>query len=125
MFGVKDSKYFRYAIFLEAYTPKKQKGPFHSIQKFDGSSLPPCANVLLEKTKRTNQICAIWRHSTKNAPNFYDPQNHGWVLNDNQYVINWFSGLQQPVNLDDIIVNQESNDEEDDNCDYDSSDDDE
>lgn len=49
-----------------------------------------------------NQICAIWQYACDKQPKFYQPDEHGWMLENNSYTIKWFLGPQCPQNLDEI-----------------------
>ena len=40
------------------------------------------------------------------------PSNHGWLLKDNTYVINWFDGDQYPSDIEINGSIEEQNDEE-------------
>ncbi|XP_031341089.1 uncharacterized protein LOC116169200 [Photinus pyralis] len=95
----------RYEIFLDAYKPKHNDNEiFNRIRQFDGSSLPPCSDVLLMKIKRVNQVCGIWRHATQRSPKFYLPENHGWIIDNNLYTLRWYAGPQFPEKLEDILT---------------------
>ena len=63
-------------------------------------------------------------------PSDLDPKDHGWLLKDNQYSINWYDGEQLPQSIVNIIC-KEGNGELNDNleeeaslCYFDKSDDD-
>ena len=42
----------RLDTFFKKYKPKKNDSPISCVRKMDGSSLPPCSRVVLEKLKR-------------------------------------------------------------------------
>ena len=44
----------RLKMFLKKYKPKIGKNPISCVKKMDGSSLPPCSPVILQKLRRTN-----------------------------------------------------------------------
>ena len=44
----------RLDIFFNKYQPKKNDSPISCARKMDGSSLPPCSRLVLEKLKHTN-----------------------------------------------------------------------
>ena len=54
----------RFEMFLEKYKPKGDDKKITCVKKLDGSSLPPCSRVLLEKNNRTKYIAAMWRSSS-------------------------------------------------------------
>ena len=46
-------------MFLKKYKPKIGKNPIFCARKMDGSSLPPCSPVILQKLRRTNYVCSV------------------------------------------------------------------
>ncbi|XP_044760188.1 uncharacterized protein LOC123317646 isoform X1 [Coccinella septempunctata] len=78
------------------------KNPLDKVKNFDGSLMPPCKKVLINKIKRMNQVCAIWNYATEAHPNFFDPERHAWRLVDGRYEVEWFIGPQTPSTLREI-----------------------
>ena len=42
----------------------------------------------------------------------YCPENHGWLLNEGKFSLNWFEGEMSPASLEDIVVTEIEEDEE-------------
>ena len=47
-------------MFLKQYKPKIGKNSISCAKKMDGSSLPSCSPVILQKLRRTNYVCSVW-----------------------------------------------------------------
>ena len=89
----------RMQIFLEKYRPKCGEERLRCAKKLDGSIMPPCGNVLLQKLKRTHLITR-WMSATVSQPPDEYPKNSGWVFEDQSYIIKWFEGSTAPKALD-------------------------
>lgn len=103
----------RLDLFLKTYKPKK-KNPLVTVRGIDGSSLPPCRNVLMQHISRSNYICGTWNYATQVTPNILHPELHGWELSNGKYSVRWFTGDMVPSKIRDIIIeeNEEDADEE-------------
>ena len=53
---------------LVKYKPKIGKNPISCARRVDGSSLPPCSPVILQKLRRTNYVCSVWLNAHKPSP---------------------------------------------------------
>lgn len=103
---------------------------FVSISGMDFKTMPPCRPVLINKVKRANYISQMIKTCHKNLIPLDFPDLHGWVLSDNQFVIEYFNGLRFPDSIADedkareIEENEDSDmsDEEEYNLDFDKSD---
>ena len=60
--------------------------------------------MLSNKIKRTNLVTWVWKHACRQDPSTLQPDQNGWVLRNNMYVIDWFTGEQLPPNLCDLLV---------------------
>ena len=49
----------RLEMFLKKYKPKIGKNHISCAKKMDGSSLPQCSPVILQKLRRTNYVCIV------------------------------------------------------------------
>ena len=72
---MKDVNAARLDIFLKKFKPKDTEYPLSKIKTADSVSLPPCAKVLLEKVKRSNYVCSVWKSATNADPPSYNPEN--------------------------------------------------
>ena len=107
----------RLECFIKTYGCITDKNPLLVKKIFNDQNFPPCKSVLLQKIRRTNQIAAIWRNTTKINANFYDPLNNGWIIKENKFDILWFDGPQTPAQLRDILLQSTaSGDESDDDA---------
>ena len=125
----------RMAVFERKYAPSKTASqPLDKIKGTNPSDMPPCLSSIVNKVKRANFIAYMWKNASVSNPSDLDPIDHGWLLKDNQYVINWYDGEQLPQSIANIICNEDngelnnSMDEEDEEevslCSSDESDDD-
>lgn len=60
----------RFALFMKVNSPKG-KHPMASVKGIDGSLLPPCRSVLIEKIKRSIAICSIWNSAIVLKPTIF------------------------------------------------------
>jgi len=90
----------RLQIFLDKYKPKKGEQRFSCVNKFDGSALPPCSRVLLQKIKRTHLVARRWLSSTQCNQSALSPLDFGWKQEDGCYRLQWFDGDISPKSLD-------------------------
>ena len=58
----------RLEMFLKQYKPKIGKNPISCAKMMDGSSLPPCSPVILQKLRRTNYVCSVWLNAHEASP---------------------------------------------------------
>lgn len=65
----------------------------------DFKTMPPCRSVLHNKVKRANFIAHMVKTCCNNTIIFDTPDKHGWVFNDNQFIVDYIDGLQFPENL--------------------------
>ena len=96
----------RLELFMKRHEPKETEFPISHVKKMDGSTLPPCSKVIIEKVKRTNYICSIWKNATHAHPPPYVPDNSGWTFDNGCFCLNWFVVDASPRNID-IILSQE------------------
>ena len=81
----------RFQMFLDKYKPKKGI-QYLSIQKLDGSALPPCSRTLLQKIRRTHLIAQRWISSTTLIQSTLCPLQYGWKEVEGVYRPVWFEG---------------------------------
>ena len=93
----------RYALFQQKYAPKRNKTPLEKIQGINPSSMPPCHAVLRNKLLRTNYVASLWKNANKPKPVTLNAEQHGWVLENGKYSINWFQCSQLPPSIVNII----------------------
>lgn len=86
----------------------------YCVSEFDASMLPPCFSVLYQKIKRVNFITAIWKSAVHMKPPHFVAQNNGWIEKDNSLDFYWFGGTQTPTDVHQILDENESSDEEND-----------
>ena len=94
--------------FLKAVKSKKNADMLAAVKGCDGSSLPPCYRILYNHILRTEYIATMWKNNKDLPPH----SNHGWLLKDNTYVVNWSDGDQYPSDVEINGSNEEQNDEE-------------
>ena len=97
-------------IFFDKYKPKKEGDPISCVKSLDGSAMPPCARVLLQKLKRTNYISNQWLASIVSDPPHMSPLDYGWKLEEEGYKIQWYEGNASPSSLD-IVCREDDSDE--------------
>lgn len=111
----------------------QEKNPLSGIKEIDGNNMPFCHSVLLQQIKRTNYICSFWNKArnwnqvtdiwfnlSRNpllilvliSPAIYRPENSGWILTEEKFVLNWFEGEIAAACLEDIVAFQNEDDEE-------------
>ena len=89
----------RFQMFLDKYKPKKGR-QYLSIQKLDGSALPPCFRTLLQKIRRTHLIAQRWISSTTLIQSTLCPLQYGWKEVEGVYRPVWFEGSTSPAYVD-------------------------
>ena len=90
----------RAQIFMDKYKPKRDGDKISCAKKLEGSMMPPCQRVLLNKVKRTKFIANIWMSSTEASPPNTSPLAFGWKLVNGNYKLVWFEGDPSPSSLD-------------------------
>ena len=94
----------RMAVFEHKYAPSMTSSqPLNKIKGTNPSDMPPCQSPMINKAKRTNFGAYIWKNVPVSNPSDLDPKDHGWLLKDNQYSINWYDGEQLPQSIANII----------------------
>ena len=58
-------------IFLKKYKSKFKDEVINCVRKLDGSSLPPCSQVLWQKVLRTNYMAGKWLSAWQQHPPSY------------------------------------------------------
>ena len=90
----------RMEIFLEKYRPKNREEQLSNAKKLEGSMMPPCWKVLLQKLRRCQLITRLWLSSVEPHPPDDLPEHFGWILMEGNYKIRWFHGETVPNILD-------------------------
>ena len=100
----------RLEMFLKKYKPKIGKHPISCAKRMDGSYLPPCSPVILQKLSRTNYVRSVWLNAHKaSLPNFL-PSECGWVVQDDCYRLKWYDGEASATTVEDICHDDSEND---------------
>ena len=99
----------RLEIFLKMDKPKIGKNPISCAKKMDGSSLPPCSPVILQKLRRTNYVCSVWLNAHKASPPNSLPNECGWVVQDDCYILKWYHAEASPTTVKDICHDDSEN----------------
>ena len=89
----------RTQIFLEKYSPKSEHERLTCAKKLDGSMLPPCQRVLMQKLKRVRLISRRWASSILAHLPYEIPKESGW-FHDDTYKISCYEGDATPPVLD-------------------------
>ena len=89
-------------MFLKKYKPKIGKNLISCAKKMDGSSLPPCSPVILQKLRRTNYVCSVWLNAHNSSPPKCLPSECVWVVQDVCYRLKWYDGEASPTTVEDI-----------------------
>jgi hypothetical protein len=100
----------RFHIFADHYKTKNSEQRLTSVKKLDGTSLPPCRKVLLQKIKRTCFIAKMWLSSLSPHPPSLDPVDCGWTIVNGCYEIKWYEGDHCPRTLDVICEDADEDD---------------
>ena len=90
----------RMDIFMSKYELKREDQLISSVQKLDGSMLPPCSQVLKNKVLRTSYVAKLWMSAVSPHPPCASPTEFGWKLEDNRFRVVWFNGKSAPQSLD-------------------------
>ena len=91
----------RLEYFISKYKTKNEESRLSSVKKLDGSALPPCSRVLIQKIMRTQFVACRWLNAYVLLQPDMSPIEYGWRLtHDNQYQLNWFAGEMSPKALD-------------------------
>nr|CAD7262235.1 unnamed protein product [Timema shepardi] len=104
----------RLQMFIDSYTVSDVNEAFDrkKLRNFDASNLPPCKIELLQQFRRANYICTIWNNAHLKNPTIYQPNNNGWVLENDKYHFKWFEGDQLPSYVSDSLKTQSETDGE-------------
>lgn len=73
------------------------------LRSFDASNLPPCKSELLQQFLRANYISTIRNNTHLKNPSIYQPENNGWIREDNMYYFKWLDGDQLPNFVSDSL----------------------
>ncbi|KAL2091652.1 hypothetical protein ACEWY4_013915 [Coilia grayii] len=99
----------RLALFEQKYALCKAKTqPLSKIKGVNPSDMPPCHSSLVNKVRRANYIAYLWKNAPARNPSDLDPNEHGWFLKDNQYVIHWYDGEQLPQSITNILSKEDT-----------------
>ena len=99
----------RMAVFERKYAPSKATTqPLSKMKGVNPSDMPPCHSSLVNKVRRANYIAYLWKNASTRNPSDLDPEEHGWLLKDDQYVINWYEGEQLPQSIANIISKEDT-----------------
>jgi len=100
----------RYVMFQHTYAPRQLGDPLEKIKGVNPSSMPPCRSVLIKKIKRANYVASLWKKAARQDPSSLcgQPCQHGWILVDGSYAIDWFDGDQMPRHISQILSEKES-----------------
>ena len=83
------------AVFEKKFAPCKQgTDPLSKIKGMNPSDMPPCWITLVNKVNRVNCVAYLWKNAPTRNPSDLDPVEHGWLLKENKYVINWYDGKE-------------------------------
>lgn len=94
----------RLAQFEQKYSPRDASHqPLDKIRGISPHNMPPCHSVLVNKVRRANYVAYTWKNASQKNPCDLKPEDHGWLLQDNYYVINWYDGDQLPESILNII----------------------
>ena len=100
----------RLEMFLKKYKPKIGKNPISCAKKMDGSALPPCSPVTLQKLRRKNYVCSVWLNAHEASQPKFLPSECGWVVQDDCYRLKWYDGEASPTTVEDICHDDSEND---------------
>lgn len=76
----------------------------------DFKNMPPCHKVLLNKIKRTDYLASVAKGA---MDRFFDQPDEGWVINDGEMELIYFSGNPFPEDLTKVPLDQENDSEDD------------
>ena len=110
--NIKNINEVRLTMFKENYSTKNDRDPLNEIKGMNPCSLPPCHQVLLNKTRRANYIGNIWKNAHLPYPSSNSPEENGWRKSDGYYAINWYDGDQLPQNIGDVLRSEVEGEEE-------------
>ncbi|GFY66012.1 uncharacterized protein TNIN_101021 [Trichonephila inaurata madagascariensis] len=97
-----NSNVHRLVYSLSAFGRKK-------LRNFDASNLPLCKGELLQQFLRANYVCTIWNNAPLKNPTTYQPDNNGWVLeNDEYYFLNGLKGINYRYVSDSLKTQSET-----------------
>lgn len=79
--------------------------------------MPPSKKVLENKIKRTNYLSRLLKNASTNNLDLDNPEQHGWLIEQDEYVLDFFSGPQYPDfftnNCDSERIQHDNMDEDD------------
>ena len=118
MYGKRKSQFIndiRLELFLERYKPsgKLDEARISCLKKMDGSTLPPCHNVLKQKIKRVHLIANRWNSVDLATQSPISPTESGWTLGYGSYQILWTEGDLYPKTIDVLQNDKDGSDDED------------
>ena len=101
----------RSQIFLDKYRPRKKDYNLSCVKKLDGTMMPPCSIVLLQKIRQTRFVTRKWSSAPRAHPPNDSPQEWGWNEQDGKLMIHWFDGEPAPASLNVVCLEDENIDE--------------
>ena len=111
----------RFMLFQQHFAPKSNSQPMEQIKGTDPCQFPPCQNVLMQKLKRANLVAAIYKNALLPNPSQLNPEENGWILDNDLYSINWYDGRQVPEDVSTHIDQDIDAEQDDDDIHYNSS----
>ena len=69
--------------------------------------MPPCQSVLLQKLLRTHHVASIWRNAQQQKPCLLKVEEHGWNLDEGEYMISWYDCPQVPRDIMKLLEDKE------------------
>lgn len=103
----------RLAIFSATYKPKKTSEELlKDLFKYDSSRLPPCEAELEQHFRRAVYISQLWSGAHLKVPTDLEPFDWGWILKNGEYDFNWYLGATLPAQVNDIIIPENTTQEE-------------
>lgn len=61
---------------------------------------------------RVNLISSIWGNATLPTTSYFPPEENGWKLENNQFIINWYDGPETPRQIEDITIPEDDSENE-------------
>ena len=101
----------RSQIFENKYRPGKKDYNLSCVKKLDGTMMPPCSKVLLQKIKPTRFVTCRRSSAPRAHPPNDSPQEWGWNKKDGKLTIHWFDGQLTPTSLNVVCLEDENIDE--------------
>ncbi|KAK5641777.1 hypothetical protein RI129_010324 [Pyrocoelia pectoralis] len=110
MYGLKNASSVnecRFFMFLKATENKNRDAVLDCASNLDAYLFPPSQSELRQQFLRASYVNSIWSNAHQKNPTLLTPEGNGWILENGNYVFQWFIGDMAPADIAEIFVEED------------------